>query len=192
MFQKNKKEIAKIIIKTLLITGGIAVASTSPFFMSRLLPKIIKYAKYRMKQKAYEKKRFYNAFYKLRKQGYVKMEYRGKQLYISLTKEGRKWAGKYQIDDLKIKKPRKWDKKWRLLIFDIKDKQKVKREALRGKLKELGFYQLQKSVWICPYEFHKEADILRSFFGFNQEEMNIITASNIENDRKAKIFFNIK
>jgi CRISPR-associated endonuclease Cas2 len=192
MARKNKKEIAKIILGTLLITGGIAVAATSPFFMSRFLPKIIRYAKYRKKQKAYEKKRFYNAFYKLRQRGFVKMEYRGKQLYISLTEEGRQWAGKYQIDDLEIKKPKKWDKNWRILIFDIKDKQKVKREALRGKLKELGLYQLQKSVWICPYEFQKEADILRSYFGFNRSEMNIITASEIENDAKVKMHFGIK
>lgn len=192
MLKKNKKEMAKIILKTLLITGGIAVAATSPYFMSRLLPKVIKYARYRMRQKAYEKKRFYNAFYKLRRQGYIKMEYRGKQLYISLTREGRKWAGKYQIDDLKIKKPGKWDKKWRVLIFDIDEKNKIKREALRGKLKELRLYPLQKSVWVCPYEFQKEVEILRSFFGFNKNEMNVITASDIEDDAKARLFFKIK
>ncbi|MDO8529421.1 MAG: hypothetical protein Q7S18_02025, partial [bacterium] len=110
----------------------------------------------------------------------------------SLTEEGKKKAGKYQIDNLEIKKPKKWDKKWRILIFDIKNRDKLKREALRGKIKELGLYQLQKSVWVCPYEFVKEMNILRSFFNLSNDEMKIINAHEIENDNDIKIFFNIK
>src|SRR4030042_4453565 len=174
---RRKEEIFKIILKGLLLAGGIAVASTSPYFVSRVLPKIIKYARYQKKQKEIEKKKFYDAFYKLKNQGLIEMQYRGKQLYISLTEEGREKVGKYQIDDLQIKKPLRWDKKWRVLIFDIDEKNKMKREALRGKLKELGLFQLQKSVWICPYDFFKEMDTLRRFFGLKNNEMEIITAS---------------
>lgn len=189
---KTKRGITKIILKSLLIAGGIAIASTSPYFVTRIIPEIIKYSKYRKKQKEFEKQRFYNAFYKLRKKGYINLEYKGKQLYISLTKEGRKWAGRYQIDDLEIKKSWRWDKKWRVLIFDIKEKQKIKREALRGKLKELGLYNIQKSVWVCPYEFKNEVEIMRSFFGFSKDEMAVINASSIENDGKIKTFFKLK
>lgn len=189
---KTKKEITKIILKGLLISGGIAIASTSPYFATRLIPALIKYARYRKRQKDFEKKKFYNAFYKLRKRGFIKFKYSGKQVYISLTLEGRKWAGRYQIDDLQIKKPRKWDKKWRVLIFDIKEKQRNKREALRGKIKELGLYQIQKSVWICPYEFIKEINLLRQFFGLTNDEMTVIKTDNIENDQKIKTFFKIK
>ena len=122
----------------------------------------------------------------------VKIEYRGKQIYVSLTKEGRKKAGKYQIDDLKIKKPWRWDKKWRVLIFDVKEEYKDKREALRGKLKDLGLFQLQDSVWVCPYGFQKEIDILREFFGFNSGELKIIEASRIEGEDEIKHFFNLR
>ncbi|MFA6119685.1 MAG: CRISPR-associated endonuclease Cas2 [Parachlamydiales bacterium] len=190
--KKNKREITKIILKGILLAGGIAIASTSPYFVPRIIPDIIRYAKYRKKQKEFEKKKFYNAFYKLKTKGFIKIEYKGKQIHVSLTKEGKKWAGRYQFDDLKIKKSRRWDKKWRLLIFDIPDKNKMKREALRGKLKELGLFQLQKSVWLCPYEFKKEVDILRSFFGLTAKEMNVILAYEIEDDKEAKLFFHIK
>lgn len=189
---KNKKEITKLILKGLLITGGIALASTSPYFVTKIIPALIKRAKYQKKKKEFEKQKFYNAFYKLRKKGCINFEQKGKQLYISLTEEGKRWAGRYQIDDLEIKKPWRWDKKWRVLIFDIEEKHKSKREALRGKLKELGLYQIQKSVWVCPYNFKNEADILRSFFGLTSEEVTIINASNIENDQKIKTFFNLK
>ncbi len=187
---KNKNQIAKNIFRGMLLVGSIAVAATSPYFVSRVLPKIVKYAGYKIKNIKY-KKRFYNTFYRLKKEDLIQFENKNGQIYISLTKEGRKKAGKYQIDDLEIKKPSKWDEKWRILIFDIKDKQKLKREALRGKIKQLGLFQLQKSVWVYPYDFEKEIELLRSFFGFSSSEMQFIVASKIENDRELKNHFEI-
>ena len=86
----------------------------------------------------------------------------------------------------------RWDKKWRILIFDIKEKNKIKREALRGKIKQLGLYPLQKSVWVCPYKFFKEMDMLRRFFGLQKDEMKTITASEIEDDKNIRSFFGLK
>ena len=120
------------------------------------------------------------------------MNYAHGQLHISLTKEGKEKAKKYAIDSLEIKKTKSWDNQWHLLIFDISDKHKIKREALRGKIKELGLFQLQKSVWAYPYEFFKEADTLRDFFGLTKDEIQIITATKIENDHKMRSFFNLK
>ena len=121
----------------------------------------------------------------------INMDYKGKQLYISLTKKGRARAKKYWIDDLEIKKPKKWDKKWMVMIFDVKADQKVKREALRGKIKELGLYQIQKSVWVYPYNFEKEAKVLKKFFDFSSDEMKIIIASKIEDDKALRKHFNL-
>ncbi len=119
------------------------------------------------------------------------MNYKGKQLYITLTEEGRTRAKKYWIDDLRIAKPKKWDKKWRVMIFDVKDEQKVKREALRGKIKELGLCQIQKSVWVYPYNFEKEAKVLKEFFDFSSDEMKIIVASKIEDDKALRKHFDL-
>jgi len=133
-----------------------------------------------------------NKFYYLKKRGLVNVEYRGNQIYISLTDEGKKRAGKYKIDDLKIKTAENWDKKWRVLIFDVEENYRIKREALRGKIKELGLYQLQKSVWVCPYEFKKEMSILRDFFGLEKGDMKVITAVEIEDDQPVRDFFGLK
>jgi hypothetical protein len=195
MKNSKSKEVAKIILKSLLIAGGISllmVSQPSPYFVTKILPKIIKYGLYKIRNKKKDKKRFYDSFRYLRNKGLLKMEYRGKQLYVSLSEEGKKLAKKYQIDDLEIKKPMKWDKKWRILIFDIKEKSRIKREALRGKIKDLGLFQLQKSVWICPYDFFVEMEILRNFFGLSNKEMQVITAYEIENDKNAITFFGLK
>src|SRR3989344_4593151 len=59
-----------------------------------------------------------------------------------------------------IKKPARWDKLWRLVIFDIPEEERTGRMALAAKLKELGFYPLQKSVFIHPYECKDEIDFI--------------------------------
>jgi len=188
---EKKYDTSRIILKGLLWGGAIAVASLNPFFLNRIVPQLVRHAKYKLDKKR-RNKAFQQSFYYLKNKGLIDFDYQGKQVYISLTKEGRKKAKRYNVDNLKIKKPKKWDRKWRILIFDIQDKHKVKREALRGKLKELGFYKLQKSVWLCPYDFEKEVGILRNFFGFGYREMRIVIASEIEMDGEVKSFFNIR
>lgn len=51
---------------------------------------------------------------------------------------------------------KKWDGKWRLVIFDISEKRKVKRETLRKKLLELGFGMWQRSIYISPYNWAED------------------------------------
>lgn len=179
------KKFTENIIMGIFFAGMMPVVL--PYFAATEIPKIIRCA---LKNKA-EKQAFSNAFYRLKKQGFIKITKHNGQIYISLTRDGKKKAGKYQIDDLKIKKPAKWDGKWRLLIFDIKEKHRIKRDALRGKIRELGLFKLQDSVWIYPYNFEKENKLLRDFFGLKEKEMQIITAEKIENNKEAKLFFKL-
>ncbi len=190
----DTKNISKKILKGILIGGAFAVASTSPIFARKLIPALIKDFEFEQKRKRRQEEldKFYNSFYYLRRKGLLRMEYRGKQLHVSLSAEGKVLAKRYSIDDLKIKKPKHWDKKWRILIFDIEEKYRSKREMLRGKLKDLGLYQLQKSVWVCPYHFQEEVEILKNFFGFSKEEMTVIIASEIEKEKELITFFNLK
>jgi len=190
----------KVVLKVLLVTGAVAVAASSPMFGAVLVREFKKEmrrknrlkAKYQNPQKEeYPKEKIQSAFYYLKRSGMINIEYRGPQMYISLTEKGVKRAGKHQINDLKIIKSEKWDQKWRILIFDISDKHKSKREALRGKLKQLGLFQLQKSVWVCPYEFRDVVKILREFFGLTDDEMKVIAASEIENDRRIRNYFKL-
>ncbi len=183
-------DISKKIIKGILITSVIIVAASSPGFTSKVLPNLLNYSPAKW-SKFRNKRKYINSFYYLKRKGYINFKYKGKQLYISLSRKGKSLASKIEIDTLIITKPEKWDRLWRVLVFDIKDKQKVKREALRGKLKELNFYQLQDSVWVCPYKCQKEINTLRDFFLLAKSEMNIITASHIEEDYKIRNFFNI-
>lgn len=80
-----------------------------------------------------------------------------------LTDKGKIKDLTYHFQEMSIKKEI-WDHKWRVVIFDIPEKLKSSRNALREKLKELGFYELQKSVFVFPWECKDEADFLVEFF----------------------------
>jgi len=181
-FKKPKSEIVKDILGYLLLSGAIFVAASSPYFSIRLLKNIKNWEKY-------PRKRVSSAFYTLKKQGCIKIENRRGQIYISLTEKGKKKAGWLQIDALKIKKPKKWDGKWRLVMFDISQLKKFYREAFRGKLKELGFYPFQKSVWINPFDCRDEVELLKEFLGLTNKEVKLIVTEDIgEIDNLKKIF----
>ena len=183
-FKKPKSEISKDIFSWLLIAGAVYIAASSPYFIRNLLTGYKKWQKY-------PKRKVYDTFYMLRKKGYINIEKRNRQIYISLTKEGKKKAGVFQIDALTIKKPKKWDKKWRIVIFDIAQLKKTYREAFRGKLKELGFYPLQKSVWVYPFDCQAETELLKDFFGLSDQEMRLIVADNISKDDQLRKSFKL-
>ena len=86
------------------------------------------------------------------------------QIEIILTEEGKRRVLKFKIDSIKVDQPAKWDEGWHLIAYDIPEKKKPAREALREKLKELGFYEWQKSVFIFPYPCRNEIDFLIEFF----------------------------
>ncbi len=65
------------------------------------------------------------------------------------TKTGIRFFRRKTLAETEISKPR-WDGKWRLIAFDVPVQHDAKRHRLRALLKEFDFYQLQKSVWICP------------------------------------------
>ena len=183
-FKQPRSEIVKDILRWLVISGAVYIAATSPYFILNLM-KALK------NSRKYPKKRVYDTFYRLEKEGCIQIKKTNKQIYISLTKKGKKKAGWLQIDSLKIKRPKKWDGKWRVVIFDIVELKKTYREAFRGKLKELGFYPVQKSVWACPFDCRDEINLLRDFFGLTENDLRLLVVENMGEDREFKDVFNL-
>lgn len=182
--RKPKSEIVKDILYWLMVAGGVAIAATSPYFGLNL------WRSFKWRRK-YKRKKVSDVFYRLRRRGCVEIKKKGHQIYIALTERGRKEAGWLQIDALKIKKPKTWDRKWRIVIFDISQLKKLYRETFRGKLKELGFYPLQKSVWIHPFDCRDEIELLKDFFGLTEKEVRLILAKDIGRDDWLKKIFKL-
>ena len=114
--------------------------------------KLLKSADLSGRKTGYSKKQISNALADLKRKKLIEIEkFEDGKISVKLTNKGKERVVEFSFDLLKIKKPKKWDGKWRIVIFDIPNRHKQAREALRGKIKELGLHQLQKSVWIHPY-----------------------------------------
>lgn len=186
---RKTKSITKEILKYLLWIGIFYFAASSPYFCYKIWKDLLrgKYSK-----KRFTKKRISNSFNYLKKRRLIEIQRNGSDIKIFLTKEGEKLAKKYQIDSLKIENPKKWDKKWRVVIFDIAQIKRTIRDIFRRKLKELGFYCLQRSVWVYPYPCEKEIKILRDFLGVENRSIKLIIAESVEDDKFLKEFFKLK
>lgn len=66
-----------------------------------------------------------------------------------VTRKGRSFFRRLVVKE-EFKNIKSWDGKWRLITFDVPISFNKKRYQLRSLLKNFGFYQLQKSVWIYP------------------------------------------
>ncbi len=84
-------------------------------------------------------------------------------LTLVLSEKGKTKVLTYRFESMRIKTS-EWDRKWRFIIFDIPEYKRQGRDALRIKLRELGFYELQKSVFVFPYECRDEINFLIEFF----------------------------
>ena len=168
----------KNILECLLLLGVVSVAATSPYFFYRLMRILFK--SYNC-DKIYKNK-FRSAFYYAKKNGFIAIEKNDHDIKIFITARGKEWMNKYKIVNLEITKPKKWDGKFRSIAFDIPNSQRIKRNAFRGKLKELGFYSTQKSVWLHPYNCQEEIKILMNFFGLTNKQIQIFVAEKIDDD----------
>jgi len=112
------------------------------------------------------------------------------QQILTLSEGGKKRLLQFDLDKMVIKKPRKWDGYWRLILFDIPEKQKKGREALRSKLRELGFYPVQKSCFVHPSDCKWEIDFISEIFEVSPY-VNFILAKQIEGTSQLMKYFNL-
>ena len=111
-------------------------------------------------------------------------------LTMVLTDKGKQKAITFNIDSMEIKKPKIWDKKWRMVLFDIPEKHKPAREVLRETLKRLGFYEYQKSVLIHPYHCQDEVNFVIEYFDIHPY-VRIVTAMELDNELHLRKIFNL-
>ena len=87
---------------------------------------------------------------------------------IKLTKAGRKRLAKTNIETVRVVRPVRWDKKWRLVFYDIPEKHKIGRDALASKLRQLGFLKLQRSVWVFPHPCREQVATVTGYYKINR------------------------
>jgi len=117
---------------------------------------------------------------------------------VKETKNGWELTPKGRIEIIKIilwKKleNKKWDGKWRVIIFDIPEMNRRDRDFLRRELKWISFLELQKSVWIFPYNMEREIMALLKLWKLEfQGDIRLLVVEKITGEEELKRHFNLK
>ncbi len=109
---------------------------------------------------------------------------------VRITKKGLTRALTYELDTMRILKPKKWDKRWRVVIFDVPEKFKDLRNAFRVRLRQLGLIQLQESVYVSPYPCFDEVEFLRELYGVGFTTKYLLVEK-IEDDQSIRSHFSL-
>jgi len=109
---------------------------------------------------------------------------------LVLTRDGKKKALTYKIDNIKIKPTEKWDGKWRFVIFDVPENFRKIRNSLRNTLKRLEFFEYQKSVFVHPFECRDEIDFVVEYFDVRPYARFVI-AESMDNELHLKKHFKL-
>lgn len=127
-----------------------------------------------------DEERFKLIIKRLKQRKIIKIYQKDNQEMIKLTKKGKAQIPHYLLEEMpSIKSQDDWDGKWRLVIFDIPNDKKKTRDAFRRKLLEFGFYLLQESVFVFPYDCTEEIKYLRELFDL-KSQVKYIIAETIE------------
>jgi len=144
------------------------------------------------RSKRYSNRQLWGASRNLKKLGYIHEDKNsnGKPRVV-LTEKGKKYFEKMLFEDSCIPDPEKWDGVWRFVLFDIPVNHTRARDALRFRLRTLGFYQYQKSVWVYPYPCEKEILFVADYFGVG-EFVEIMEVSHLTKDAELRKHFKLE
>ena len=130
--------------------------------------------------------RFNKGFSNLKQRGYITPA--GNK--FKFTKKGKKWYQENVYKYTPFKDP-VWDKKWRVVFFDIPEKLHTKRDIFRSRLRNLGFYPLQKSMLALPFKCGSDIAELCRQLKISQY-VDILTAESIgAKEEELKKIFNL-
>ncbi|MDP3646001.1 MAG: CRISPR-associated endonuclease Cas2 [bacterium] len=176
----RKNDLKRLVLGTVAAAGLIGVALIAPNVIGAmdklgLLPST-------------RQREYVNASrQRLMKQGLIKYE----KGFVRLTSAGETALRALELQSYSQKRPRRWDSKWRVLIFDIPEYRKGLRDKIRRTLESIGFIRLQNSVWVYPYDCEDLITLLKADFRIGKDLLYLIVDS-IEGDRNLRVSFQLR
>lgn len=165
-------KVQKAVLFTLAAAGGLTMALVAPNALQ-----VLEQFGW-VKTKRSHKDTINKSIQRLERSGLIQKDASG---YITLTKKGQRRVSEIERMRYQLPHPEKWDSKWRVVSFDIKEKRKAVRELLRQTLVAVGFVHLHHSVWVYPYDCEDFLSLLKADYHMGVEVLYIV-ADYIEND----------
>ncbi len=175
----RKENLQKIILGTIAVAGVLSIGLVAPNVIGAM-------NKLGVLPNPRRREYVSSSASKLARRGFLEF----KDGYYRITPEGEKVLRRWEISNFKLKKPKRWDGKWRMVIFDIPERKKKVRKQVSALFQLAGLYRLQDSVWVYPYDCEDVIGLLKTDFGVGKDLLYII-ADEIENDRHLRTEFEL-
>lgn len=182
--KRGRKFLRDILLTSIALSGVVLVAAIAPNALAQLkhLP-AMKRARLRYRART--------TLGRLAMQGLITFEKRKGKNYARITPAGREALLLEQRKaDIRDGKKRRWDKRWRVIIFDIPERQRKVRDRLRITMRELGFARLQDSVWVYPYDCEDLIALLKADLKLGSAVLYMVV-EHIENDKHLQEQFSL-
>ncbi len=155
---------SEIILAVIATVGLATLAAVAPNAL-QLLNKLV-FSRSKKDYTTSEKKRkIAETFYYLKRSGLVQIQQEKVGWKFIVTAKGRSRLEDIKFQKLKIPTPDSWDNSWWLVAADIPTKtNRLGADKLRNKLKNMGFYPLQRTLWLYPYNPCFELEFIAKTF----------------------------
>ncbi|OGC88651.1 hypothetical protein A3D70_01445 [Candidatus Adlerbacteria bacterium RIFCSPHIGHO2_02_FULL_54_18] len=179
---RRRESIQKALLTTLLIGGMVMIGAAPRINILKLLGNK-KRNPYRFKHQVND------TLMRLANKGFVVFIRENGRKLVRITPAGRRvLALEEQKTTLQLQKKKRWDKRWRVVIFDIPEYRRGTRDKLRLTMRTAGFYRLQDSVWIYPYDCEDFMALVKADLQIGNAVLYMVVEK-IENDSKVKTHF---
>src|SRR3989344_1945063 len=169
----KRGEIYQLILKILGVVGAVSVAVLAPNALQTI-------AMFRGEERRRSVYYLTSVLGRMESKGFIVIHKEGERGIVSITEKGKRELDRHRFREKFLEKNR-WDRKWRIVIFDIKEYKRGTRAKIRAELKNFGFVLLQQSVWVYPCECEEIIRLLKADYRMGKEILYII-AEKIEND----------
>lgn len=182
--RRKRRDIQNAVLSAVGIAGILAVTMIAPNIF-QVLPRSLG-DKYKLGYRAK------TAAGRLAKKGLLRFIQRNGVRCAELTEKGRQALA---LETVKMahqsEHPRRWDKRYRLVMFDVPQYRRATRDRLRSIVRECGFLRLQDSVWIYPYDCEELIALIKADIRIGKDVLYAVVES-IENDAWIKRHFGLK
>jgi CRISPR-associated endonuclease Cas2 len=178
----RRAKIQNTVLGIIGTAGVIAVAAITPNIF-HVLPQLIGKKQYRLLFQAK------TAVGRLIVKGYIKKDARG---MLRITDMGQRYLALEQARSSEpASRKRRWDKRYRLVMFDIPQRRRKTRDRLRLLMGEFGFLRLQDSVWVSPYDCEELISLVKAELRVGNDVLYAVV-DQIGNERQIKSHFGLK
>ncbi len=189
--EKEAKKIRRLrafqqgLLAAAAVGGVVLIAATIPNAaqLLRYMPGYKKGARFNHQAKT--------ALGRLAAKGLITFEERNGKRYTRVTEAGEQILELESLREKSMQKPKRWDGRWRVVLFDIPERRRGVRNRLRLFMQEYGFVRLQDSAWIYPYDCEDLIALAKANFRIGINVLYMIVEQ-LEHDKYLREHFGLR